>query len=45
MKLGTAAKQCKGKKVRAFRACIKAKLSKGRKGKVRRAKKYVHKMY
>lgn len=43
MKLGTAAKQCKGKKVRAFRACVKAKMKK--KSRKTRTKKYVHKMY
>lgn len=31
MKLGTAAKQCKGKKRAAFKKCIKAKMRKGRK--------------
>jgi hypothetical protein len=30
MKLGTAARQCKGKKKGAFRKCLKAKLRKGR---------------
>lgn len=35
MKLGTAARQCKGKKKGAFRKCIKAKMRKGRRSRRR----------
>jgi hypothetical protein len=33
MKLGTAARKCKGKKKGAFRACIRKQMKKGRHGK------------
>lgn len=32
MKLGTAARKCKGKKGGKFRACVKKQMRKGRKG-------------
>lgn len=35
MKLGTAARACKGKKKGAFRKCIKAKMRSGRKSRRR----------
>ncbi len=39
MKLGTAARACKGKKKGAFRACVKAKMRSGRSKRSRRSRR------